>query len=199
MKKIIIYLLIISTLVCLPSCNLLNGNKTVEENPEFAKLNALFESNFENYTITVDTTSPDGHELNDKYVVTTVNGKTSVTYKAETLNSFVIEGNIVSVPNGYKNVQEGTCDATELNVILNKSININVPKFQFSYKHIDNDMIIPGRIVAKVKSLNGFMGLNIKVKEAKFALQYTTDVPVSMQLTYVTMNGNTVVITYTFN
>ena len=43
------------------------------------------------------------------------------------------------------------------------------------------------------------MGLNIQAKEAKFALQYSDNAPVSMQITYVTQSGNTVVITYTFN
>ena len=200
MKRIIIIsLLIMSMLLCLPSCDLFGGDKPIEENPEFAKLNALFESNFENYTITVDTTSPDGHELNDKYVVTTVNGTKSVNYRTETLNSFVIDGNIISMPNGYKTVNEGTCNATEINASSNKSFDINVPKFQFSYKYINNDTIIPGRVVAKVKSLDGFMGLNIQPKEAKFALQYSDNAPVSMQITYVTQSGNTVVITYTFN
>ena len=88
---------------------------------------------------------------------------------------------------------------SEFNNVTNKSLNLDVPKFQFSYKYINSDMIIPGRVVAKINSLNGFMGLNVEVKEAKLALQYTADVPVSMQITYVTQNGNTVVITYTFN
>ena len=196
MKRIlIVLLLILSMMICLPACK----NNKIEENPEFAKFNTMFEAAFENYTITVDTTSPDGHELNDKYTVSTVNGNKTVTYSIETLNLFDISGDAISVPNGYKNVQAGTCDATEFNNVTNKSLNLDVPKFQFSYKYINSDMIIPGRVVAKINSLNGFMGLNVEVKEAKLALQYTADVPVSMQITYVTQNGNTVVITYTFN
>ena len=184
MKRILLVLLLIfSMVICLPSCN-----ENIEENPEFAKLNALLTNTSAHVVI-----------VNDKYVVTTANGTKLVSYRTETLNSFVIEGDVVSLPNGYKTVNEGTCNSAEINASSNKSFDINVPKFQFSYKYINNDTIIPGRVVAKVKSLNGFMGLNIQVKEAKFALQYSDDAPVSMQITYVTQSGNTVIITYTFN
>ena len=205
MKRILFSLLLIfSMVICLPSCQ----DNTVEENPEFAKFNEMFEASFENYTITVDTTSQNGQVINDEYVVTTVDGVKAVAYRVEVLNTFAFEGETITAPDNYKTVYEGTCEADKLTptsgIIPSSSastsfMNFDVPKFKFSYKHIDNEMIIPGRFMGKITSLNGFMGLNVEASEAEFALEYNASAPKSMQITYVTNNGNTVVITYEFN
>lgn len=204
MKRILFSLLLIfSMVICLPSCK---DNK-VEENPEFAKFNAMFEASFENYTITVETTSKNGQVINDEYVVTTVDGVKAVAYRVEVLNTFAFEGETITAPDGYKTVYEGTCEAdkfTPTSAIIPSTsassfMNFDVPKFKFSYNYIDNDMIVPGIFMGKITSLNGFMGLNVESSEANFALEYGANAPVSMQVTYVTEKGNTVVITYAFN
>jgi hypothetical protein len=75
MKRILIALfLVFSLLICLTGCP-----EKIIENPEFAKFNEMFANGFENYTITVVTSSYNDDFLNDTYHVTTVDG---VTYAA---------------------------------------------------------------------------------------------------------------------
>ncbi len=205
MKRILLCLLLIfSMVIFLPSCK----DNTIEENPEFAKFNTMFDMAFSNYTITVDTTSKNGCVINDKYVIATVDGVKTVSYRVEVLNTFNLDDEAITVPDSYKSVYEGTCEADKLTpasaIIPSTSasasfMNFDVPKFKFSYNYIDNDMIIPGKFMGKITSLDGFMGLNVEASESSFTLEYGVNAPISMQVTYVTNNGNTVVITYTFN
>ena len=71
MKRILIALfLVLSLVVCLPACDI-----TVEENPEFAKFNQMFATDFENYTISMCTISASNSMINNEFVVTTENGE----------------------------------------------------------------------------------------------------------------------------
>lgn len=192
MKRFLIALLLIfSIVICLPSCQ---QPPVIEENPEFDRFNSMFAQGFENYTITVSTTSPNGQVVNKKYVITTVNGERSISYEIETLNPFVIIDGVLTAPKEYKTVESGT-----YNNDLATQGTFDVPKFTFSYRYIENDMIIPGRFIAKIIALDGFTGLDIKSSEAKFTLDFAENAPKSMQITYVSKSNNTVVVTYTFN
>ena len=195
MKRILIALLLIFSLViCLPACDLLGQDKPIEENPDFAKFNEMFNATFENYTITVSTTSANGHNVNSKYVVTTVNGERSVAYTIETINSFVVDGDAITMPDGYKTTSTGVYDS-----VTSADVKFNVPHFNFSYGCIKNDIITHLTFNADILSLNDFMGLNVNASGAEFSLEYSKDTLKSMEITYVSNDDNTVVITYTFN
>ena len=189
MKRIFIALfLVLSLVICLPACN-----PTIDENLEFAKFNQMFANGFENYTITVSTTSLTGDMLNNNYVVTTVNGERKVAYKTEKLNGFTIENGVIT-SEGYKSVSEGVYNAVE-----SASASFDVPKFDFSNKWINNHVIASDSFDAKIMNITSFMGLDVKASNASFHLSYSENGVESMKVTYVTETGNTVVITYTFN
>lgn len=195
MKRILIALfLIFSLVICLPACDMIGQDKPIEENPDFAKFNTMLDAKFENYTITVSTTSANNHKVNSKYVVSTVNGERSVAYTIETINSFVVDGDSITIPDEYNTTSTGVYDSVE-----SANTKFDVPNFNFSYKCIKNDVITHITFNADIISLNDFMGLNVKTTDAEFSLEYSKDALKSIEITYVTENDNTVVITYTFN
>lgn len=190
MKRILlVFALILSLVICLPAC----GDK-IEENPEFARFNEMFQASFDNYIITVSSTSASGYQLNNLYMITTVDGVRSVSYTVETLNEFNVEGDLIEIPESYKSVEQGTYDAE-----ISASSTFDVPHFNFSYKCIKSDAITPKTFSADITSLAGFMGTSINATEAKFIVFYSDDVPSSIAISYVTEDDVTVLITYTFN
>ncbi|MBO5715486.1 MAG: hypothetical protein J6S23_03720 [Clostridia bacterium] len=203
MKRILLVLLLIfSMVICLPSCN-----DKIEENPEFAKFNAMFEKEFENYTITVDTTSANGDVLNNKYVVTTVDGNKKVNYRIETLNSFSVDGDNITAPDGYKKIVEGTQNVSitvapfsnDSDYVTKPYMHCAVPKFNFSYTCLNSEIITPISFKANVTSLSKFMSLNVEATDAEVLVEYSGDSVNSIKITYVTEAESTVVIKYTFN
>ena len=189
MKRIIIaIILLISLVICLPSCN------GVKENPEFAKFNEMFDTTFENYKITISTSSKNGMSVTNEYVVTTLNGQRQVSYKTETLNQFIVNGNSIEIPESYVTVEQGTYDAT-----TSASSSFDVPKFNFSYKCIKSDIMISNTFSADITSLNDFMGLDVNSTDAEFTVLYSEKSPESIEISYVTDEDVTIVILYSFN
>ena len=203
MKRILLVLLLIfSMVICLPSCN-----ENIEENPEFAKFNAMFNKEFANYTITVDTTSYNGDVLNNKYVVTTVDGNKSVKYRVETLNEFIVDGDVLTAPESYKKVVEGTQNINFNIVPMSNNpmystmsyTNCIVPKFNFSYTCLNSEIITPQSFKANITSLNGFMKLNVEATDATVSIEFSGETVDSIEISYVTTAESTVVIKYIFN
>ena len=192
MKRILIALfLVFSLVICLTGCP-----EKIEEHPEFAKFNEMFANGFENYTITVVTSSYNDDFLNDTYHVTTVDGVTYVTYKVEKLNEFIIEGDTITIPEGYKTVTEGVYNSNTDAEIVDS---YKVPAFNFSYACIFNETITDSTFVATIHSLNGFMGLDLEVTDATVRVQFEGTTPTSVVISYYTAEENSVIITYTFN
>lgn len=189
-RNLIAIILVLSLVICLPSC----FEKKIEENPEFARFNEMFATGFENYTITVSSTSESGYTVKNEYTVSTVNGERSVSYKIETLNKFTVEGDLIEIPKEYVSVQQGTFNADQ-----SASESFNVPKFNFSYKCIESDIITPKTFSADITSLADFAGISDTASSAEFSLEYSDNSPASMQISYVNGDNVTVVITYTFN
>ena len=193
MKRILIALfLILSLAICLPACT----KGIVEENPAFAKFNEMFTNAFDNYTISVSTTSYNGDILNDKYVVKTIDGVTYVTYTVETLNEFIMEGDKIGIPDGYKTVTEGVYNSnTDAEAVQNYA----VPKFNFSNKYIGNVYISDSMFSADITSLEGFMGLSLNVTDATVIITFSGNAPASVIISYTTAAESSVIITYTLN
>ena len=184
-------ILVFSLVICLVSCN------NIEENPEFEKFSNMVMNHSDSYQITITTTSPSGLVLVNEYKISTINGNTKIEYKVETLNEFSFDGDKINIPSGYKTVSEGVIekiqDSPELSMYYN-------PTFNFSYTCIDSDIITPISFSAKITSLEKFMGVNISdISNAKFSLSYSGNSVKSIEVSYLTSNENSVVITYTFN
>ena len=191
MKRILLAIvLILSLVICLPSC----GEKEIPENPEFARFNEMFQASFENYVITVCSTSASGYQLNNEYIITTADGVRSVAYTVETLNEIVVDGDLMEIPESFKNIEQGIYDAE-----ISASSSFDVPKFNFSYKCIKSDIITPQSFSAQITSLAGFMGSDINATNAEFSISYSDNVPSSIEISYVTEENVTVIITYSFN
>ena len=187
MKKIFIVItLLLSLTMCLQACN-------GKENPEFTKFNEMFEGSFENYKITISSTSTNGNTTNNEYMVTTLNGERRVSYKIETLNKFDVSGNTIEIPESYKTFEQGT-----YNQELSASSSFDIPKFDFSNEFLKNYGISTTGFNAQITSLKDFMGLDVNTTNAKFKLDYSGNYPNSIEISYVTDEQVTVVLTYTF-
>ena len=191
MKRILIALfLVLSLIICLPSC----GEK-IEENPDFATYNELFNKTFENYTIDVSVTGINGDVLNEQYVVTTEDGVRSVAYSIERLNQFEIEGDLINVPGNYVSVTTGEYSTEE-----SKSQGFDVPKFNFSYKCLnDKEVAFANSYSTGVTSVKDFMGLDVNATNGQVKLEYKGEKVISISVSFLTEAKSTVVITYTFN
>lgn len=193
MKRIILVLfLILSLLICLTSC----PEEIKEENSQFAKFNEMFAKTYDNYTIAVFTLTFDGAYLDNNYNVTTVDGVTYVEYHVETLNEFVIEGDTISIPDGYKTVTKGVYNSISDAEIVDS---YKVPQFNFSASCLNSVKIGDTLLTANVKSLADFMGLNVNCINATVQVEYQDDILYYIDIVYETESGNTVFMTYTFN
>ena len=79
MKKIIVFALMLSLILCLPSCGANNYDG------EFTTLNSLTDKSYTLYTIDINTTSPNGTSARELYQVTSVDGTRTVKYSIERL------------------------------------------------------------------------------------------------------------------
>lgn len=193
MKRILIALiLVLSLVICLPSCK---PEVNIEENPDFATYNEMLNKDFDNYTIDISITSANGDTVNEKYIVTTSDGMRSVTYRIERINQFTVNGDEITIPDGYVSVEEGTYDSND-----SLAAKFNVPKFNFSYTCLsDSDVTIGNTYSTAVTSLEKFMGLTISATNGSVKLNFDDGAAKSIAVSYVTELENTVIITYTFN
>lgn len=196
MKRIFIALfLVLSFVICLPSCF------NTQENADFEKFNEMLNIAFDNYQITVLTSSPNGYVLNNSYNIKSIDGVSKIEYHVETLNEFTLENGNNIIPNGYKTVSEGVCENAQNTPGLDLYYN---PHFKLSSDSISSYTVTPELFSAQIASLSGFMGLDKGLDEgyvssANLSISYSENRVNSLEITYVTHIGNTVVITYTFN
>ena len=195
MKRIlIVVLLLISIVICLPSCFDDNTNNipTIEENVDFASYNSMFEKEFTDYTIEVSIIGANNEVINETYNVSLENGVRVVTYRIERLNQFTIEGDQISIPEGYISIEEGTyTENTE---------RFNVPKFNFSYTCLGtSDVTLPTSYSSSITNIASFMGSSLSVTDASVKLEFKGSSAQAISISYVTESENTVSIKYTFN
>ena len=133
--------------------------------------------------------------LNEQYVVTTEDGVRSVTYSIERLNQFEIEGDLIDVPENYVSVTTGEYTPEE-----SKSQGFDVPKFNFSYKYLNNkEVAFTNSYSTGITSVKDFMGLDVNSTNGQVKLEYKGEKVTSISVSFVTEADSTVVITYTFN
>ena len=185
MKRIIIALILLSLTICLPACS-------EKENPEFAIFNEMFEESFETYKISINSTSASGHTVNNEYMITTLNGERKVSYKIEKLNEFIVDGDLIEIPESYVTIEQGTYDAER-----SASSDFDIPKFNFSVKCLSNPSISQNKLSADITSLSDFMGIDVDAKTASCTVSYSGAYVNSIEISYVTAENVTVVITYT--
>ena len=195
MKRIlIVVLLLISIVICLPSCfdDNTSNTPTIEENVDFASYNSMFEKEFTDYTIEVSIIGANNEVINETYNVSLENGVRIVTYRVERLNQFTIEGDQISIPEGYISVEEG--------IYTENTERFNVPKFNFSYTCLGtSDVTLPVSYSTNITDLAKFMGSSIKVTDASVKLEFNGSSAQAISISYVTESENTVSIKYIFN
>ncbi len=191
MKRILVALfLILSFVICLPSCN----DSKVEENPEFARFNEMFNAKFENYTITVSATAINSHlTATETYVVNTVNGERTVAYRIESLNLFEINGDSITVPENFITVTEGVYVGEDA---MNSKY--DVPEFKFSNTCLTPDIIKSDVLCAYITSLSTFMGLDVPATDAAVIVSVENNAATSIQISYIDSANNYIDITYSF-
>ena len=190
MKRILVALfLILSFVICLPSCT-----TEVEENPEFARFNEMFNAKFENYTITVSATAINSHlTATETYVVNTVNGERTVAYRIESLNLFEINGDSITVPENFITVTEGVYVGEDA---MNSKY--NVPTFKFSNTCLSPEIIKSDVLCAHITSLSTFMGLDVPATDAAVIVSVENNAATSIQISYMDSANNYIDITYSF-
>ena len=204
MKKIYIALLIIlSFVICLSACDDISGTTTSSTSPtipddaKLVKFVDMFNRDFDIYTISISSSSPNGDTVNKEYVVVAIeDGTRTVSYRIETINGFVIDGDEIKVPDEYKTVTEG-----KYNELASSLSMFDVPNFDFSLNSLETDYLYTeSEFNGSIKSLESFMGLvEAGTTEEKLQIKYSDDIVESISISYISDNGNSVVITYTFN
>ena len=198
MKRfLLVMLLVLSLVICLPSCVNDKPQQTpsIEENPDFATYNAMFDKDFSSYVISMSITSINDDVINETYRVNTVDGVRSVEYRIERLNQFVIDGELITAPDGYISVTEGVYDATE-----SSAARFDVPDFNFSYACLgESEITVLNSYSNDILSLEQFMGLDVTATDASLNLSFQNNEVKSISISYVSAEESTVVITYTFN
>lgn len=187
MKRILIaIILVLSLAICLPACNTKN-------NVDYSKFNEMFSRSYNNYKITVSSTSASGNNVTNEYMVATVNGERRVNYRTEILNQFTVDGDVIELPQEYKTVEQGTYDKT-----ISASSKFDVPSFNFSKNTLKNFNVSTSEFSADITSLSEFMGSNVEATNAKFLLSFSGVHPDSIEISYITAENVSVVITYIF-
>jgi hypothetical protein len=188
MKRIIIALLLVLTLViCLPSCN------QTGKNP-LDTVNTLAQNASGNYTIEIQIASLNGDKVTERYTVTEVDGTRSVSYRIEKINSFVIDGENITVPDDYMTVNEGVYSVEE-----SASSEFDLPSFNFTTAALSSVITEEGKISASLSSTEDFMGAKLVGTGFTVSVNYTETAITSIVISYVTSFNNNVTVTYTLN
>lgn len=189
MKKIIIaFILVLSLIVALPSCNF--GNQ--QSNPDFDLLNDLANKEYTSYDVSIVIENLDS-TITENYSVTIEGGVKTVEYKIERYSTFeILPDETVSVPSDYITTEEGTLTTEEEG-------HYDLPKFNFSYDSLKNEVIIGNNFKATIVSLSSFIGSYMDVTDAKVTAEYTQSTLRNIVITFVTEAGQSVTVQYTFN
>lgn len=207
MKKIItsiILLLVIA--LSLTSCHLIDEHIT-NSDPIHAQINALLESNQENYTIKASITNKSAHTVNETYDVTTAeNGNKTISYTVERLNKFNVNDGVVTAPNSYKTVLTGYAvvngenlfelEGDVLDIDFTKVV---IPEFTFNDSTVENSVLDGDTLVADVKSQAEFLGVEFTTEPMQVEVVFSETSILTITLTFKTAGGNDVVVVYTFN
>lgn len=196
MKRIICSLvLVFSLLLCLPACT--DTPAEIVDNTTYQMFNA-FIAEVPSYVIELNVTSPKGSQVNEKYEVTVADNEKTVIYRIEKLNPITLDGNNISIPDEYVSVMEGTDCLTAEN-----ASKYALPVFHFSDETVENLTLdvsgFPYRFTADVVDAEAFMGAMINGTNIKVEGEYVAGAFYYVILSYTSINGNTVTVTYTYN
>lgn len=192
MKKCIALILVSVFMLCLPACVTEGNNSKV-----FETLNSYVQAGTKNYTIQLTVTAPDGSTVNETYTVTTADDVRSVAYEIERRNAFTIENGVITAPEDAVTVTSGIYDAAE-----SAKSDYDLPAFCFSDESLRNfqnrEGLPPFSFSADVISTEKLMGKLISGSDIKIEGTYTIGKLEAITLSYKTLSGNTVAVTYTY-
>lgn len=198
MKRIIIAILLICILItpmvaCDPQTTTPDPKDPSTENTKLAKLDELAQKLENNFVIDVLVSSTYGLVASEQHTITTVDGHMRVFSKIERINSFVIEGDVITAPDSYSTIVEKELSEDEI-----ANGNFNVPAFNFKTTSLSSIISMNGVTTAKLGSIKSFLGITITGKDAKIIVNHTDDAISSIEINYVTPQNNSVTIKYTF-
>lgn len=200
MKRIIIAILLICILITsLVACNgetttKAPANEPPTENSKLVKLNELAEKLDGDFVIDVKVSSSTGHIISEKHTITIDGGKRNVTSRIERINEFIVEGDVITVPDEYSTVTEKALSDEEI-----AQGNFEIPAFSFKSSNLSSVVSTKTQTTAKVNSIKSFLGISIIGSDAKITVNHTDSAISSIEISYVTPQSNNVTITYTFN
>ena len=193
MKRTLALLLLLATLLSLAAC----GNTNSAENAVLAQLNDYAAERYENYTVQIVTANRSGGKVTEKYTVTVTDGVRNVLARTEKINGFVIDGDTITAPDEYITVTENT-----FTVLESETVEFGLPGFRFTKDSLSNIKIdtdsYPYVLSADVISTAALMQDDIDGSDIKLEAEYVTGSLYSIEISYVSENGNQVTVTYTF-
>lgn len=193
MKRSIIALILVSVfMLCLPACV-----PEADNTQTFETLNGYAQTGAKEYTISITVTAADGSAVNETYDISTAEGVRSVAYRIEKRNAFVVENGVITAPEEAVTVTSGTYDETE-----SAKAAYDLPVFHFSDESLRNfqnrEGLPPFGFSAEVVSTEKLMGKLINGTDIKVEGTYTIGTMESVILSYTTLSGNTVTVSYTY-
>lgn len=194
MKKTILSILcLIAMVFSLCAC--------AEQNPVndalLSELDGYAAIRYESYTIKIVSENRNGGKVTEQHSVTVTDGVRNVSSRIETINPFLIDGETVTAPEEYMTVSEFTSTVNE-----GESTEFGLPGFHFkngALANIKSDkQSYPYVFTADVGSIPGFMQTSIDGSDFKLEVEYVTGALYSLVLSYKSIDGNNVTVTYTF-
>ena len=193
MKRSIIALILVSVfMLCLPACQIENTDDLI-----YTSLNVLAQAKTENYSICICVTAADGSSVKETYDVTTVEGVRSVAYAIETRNTFVIDSGVITAPEESVTITTGIYDETE-----SAKADYDLPSLTFSDASVRNlvnrEGLPPFGFSAEVVSTEKLIGKLINGTDIRIEGTYGLNTLETVTLSYKSLSGNSVTVTYTY-
>lgn len=201
-KLLTICLVVVLTLavVCCASCNINNHAE------EMKVINSLMRKDYATVELTV-TTETDDITLAAVYSFEQKNTIAELTYAIDRLNSFEVNGDVVTAPSAYitRVTGKATFDGSKITSIDGDDVDENVlldvidRNMMFRVSYFSNVSASKAAFSAKVTNPKGFMqneefdGANMTVK-----VVYTETSLTSLTVKYETANGAKVTLDYDF-
>lgn len=202
-KKLLTICLIVVLTLAVVCCAACDTNNHAEE---MKVINSLMRKDYTTVELTV-TTVTDDITLAAVYTFEQKNTITELTYEIDRLNSFNVNGNVVTVPSEYitRVTGKATFDGNKITSIDGDNVDVNVlldvvdRNMMFRVSYFSDVTASKAAFSAKVTNPKGFMqneefdGTNMTVK-----VTYTETALTSLTIKYEAANGAKVTLDYDF-
>ena len=169
----------------------------------YKTLNELARKDYASISLSV-TTTLDGETLTGTYTTKAESNGYSVVYSYEKLNTFGVEGDVITVPGEYKTTYSGSFklvsgertnqqgDEADFETSLLTAAGLNFAADNFAEVESKSD-----KLTAKVTNISGFCGKSLSASDMKIEVEYAKNNLETLKITYQA-DGAQVVMNYTF-